>query len=139
MLKHVQRRGQQHIVHVPQPIVDPLNFRGLCLKECIPAGRKTMRVLRIVSFGDHFSLASAKRSVRYRGQIGQTPFLVAFPRSYKQRLADGNRLCPPNHGSSAPSALRLSQRGLGAMTKSNTALRAGDDPVWAAIELTANA
>jgi hypothetical protein len=55
--------GQQHIVHIRQPIVDPLNFRGLCLKECIPAGRKTIRVLRIVSFGDHFPLASANRSV----------------------------------------------------------------------------
>ena len=33
----------------PTAIVDPLNFRGLCRKECIPAGRKTMRVLRIVS------------------------------------------------------------------------------------------
>jgi hypothetical protein len=51
-LKHVPTgAGQQHIVHVPQPIVDPLNFRGLCLMECIPAGRKTMRVLRIVSRG----------------------------------------------------------------------------------------
>jgi hypothetical protein len=64
MLKHVPTAaGQQHIVHIRHPIVDPLNFRGLCLKECIPAGRKTMRVLRIVSFGDHFPLASAKRSV----------------------------------------------------------------------------
>jgi hypothetical protein len=45
-LKHVPAAaGQQHIVHIRQPIVDPLNFRGLCLKECIPAGRKTMRVL----------------------------------------------------------------------------------------------
>ena len=64
MLKYVPAAaGQQHIVHVPPPIVDPLDFRGLCLKECIPAGRRTMRVLRIVSFGDHFPLASAKRSV----------------------------------------------------------------------------
>jgi len=64
--------GQQHIVHIRQPIVDPLNFRGLCLKECIPAGRRTMRVLRIVSFGDHFPLASAKRS-GHRGTQKRTP------------------------------------------------------------------
>ena len=57
MLKRVPAAGQHTIVHIRQPIVDPLNFRGLCLKECIPAGRKTMRVLRIVSFGDHFPLA----------------------------------------------------------------------------------
>jgi hypothetical protein len=64
MLKHVPAAaGQQHIVHIRQPIVDPLNFRGLCLKECIAAGRKTMRVLRIVSFGDHFPLALAKRAM----------------------------------------------------------------------------
>jgi hypothetical protein len=64
MLKHVPAAaGPQRIAHIPQPIVDLLNFRGLCLKECIPAGRRTMRVLRIVSFGDHFPLASAKRSV----------------------------------------------------------------------------
>ena len=53
MLRNVPAgAGQQHIVHVPQSIVDPLNFRGLCLKKCIPAGRKTVRVLWIVSFSD---------------------------------------------------------------------------------------
>ena len=74
MLKPVPAAaGQQHIVHIRQPIVDPLNFRGLCMKECIPAGRKTMRVLRIVSFGDHFPLASAKRSVLSSRHAKRTP------------------------------------------------------------------
>jgi hypothetical protein len=80
MLKHAPAGAGQHIVHIRQPIVDPLNFRGLCLKECIPARRRTMRVLRIVSFGDHFPLASAKRSVP---SSRKTPFsnLICSPRS----------------------------------------------------------
>jgi hypothetical protein len=57
MLKHVPAgAGQRHIVHIrQQPIVDPLNFRGLCLKEWIPAGRKTMCSMTDREYSDYGS------------------------------------------------------------------------------------